>query len=168
MAEEKVPSPPVPPSVKDAPDREEAAFLKEHRKASFWSSVAFAVAGASFIGMLGALASRIVIASEESEPLFKKERTPLLMAGMAVFGTACIFASNWLESKKTLLEWRMGGSKVGRKISVAERQQSEPDSTLAATSEPPAAEQEALPGRADGKNWRQSVTESKKDWELAA
>lgn len=166
MAEQKLSDLHQPPSVKDAPDREEEAFLKEHRKASFWSSITFAVAGASFIGMLGAVATRIVTASEESEPLFKeKKRTPLLMAGMAAFGTACIFASNWLESKKTLLEWRMGGSKVGRKISNADRQaDAAPASPVASTT----PEQETVAARADGKSWQQSVSESKREWERTA
>lgn len=164
MAEQKLSDPHRPPSVKDAPDREEEAFLKEHRKASFWSSMSFALGSAWFIGMLSTLTLGIYNASEESKPLFKKERTPWLMAGMAVLGSACIFASNWLESKKTLLEWRMGGSKVSRKISAAEQQADEPASSPVAAS----TEQEVAIVRADGKNWQQTVSESKKKWELAA
>lgn len=167
MAERKVSDLQQSPSVKDAPDREETAFLKEHRKASFWSSMSFAFGSAWFIGMLSTLTLGIYNASEESKPLFKKERTPWLMAGMAALGSACIFASNWLESKKTLLEWRMGGSKVGRKISVVEQQSDE--AAVSPSVSASSAEQEVTAMRADGKNWQQAVAESqKKKWELTA
>lgn len=165
MAEQKLSDSRQPNLLQAAPDREEKIFLKEHSRASRWSSILFAVGSAWFIGMLGTLTQGIYNASEESKRLFQKARTPWLMAGMAAIGTACIFASNWLESKKTLLEWRMGGSKVGRKISNAEQQVDSPPASPVTSVIP---EQETVSARADGKSWQQSVSGSKKEWERTA
>lgn len=133
-------------------DAEEKAFLKAHRNASFWSSTSFGLASASYFGALSTITLKLFDAFEQSAKsgkpvkLFESRKTPLLLAGMVAFGSACMFVSNWLETKKTLLEWRMGGSKIGSKLERAAKEAA-PES--AASGLPLATP----PERADGRSW---------------
>lgn len=115
---------------------EELQFVKKHRNLSSASSALFALAGATFIGVLGKLTNDLLTAAQKSGKLMdhmpKDKRYWGIVAGLAAFGAVCMFLSNWLESKKTVLEWRLGGDKISRKM-----QNANPDIPVQRTSTPP-------------------------------
>lgn len=82
----------------------EEQFIKAHRKHSFFSSLYFAVAGASFIGVLGTITNKVVNAVEEGTKPFKNSKSPLIMGAMMVVGVAFTYLSNKRETEKVRLE----------------------------------------------------------------
>lgn len=111
----------------------EKEFMKQHSFYSAASSWLFAIAGATNIGVLGVVASRMLTAAEQNRPLFKSKdpniepvmgnkkynRMALMMVG---FGGVCMAVSNWLESKKVVTEWQLGAGKLQRKVTIAENE----------------------------------------------
>lgn len=115
---------------RDFYDKDEKKFLRQHRLAGAGSSFSFAAAGALLIGVAGTLVTNVFSyfnkiadnqlkreAGEKIKPweeakLFKGRKIPMVMAGFMAAGAGFMLVSNWLESKKTLLEWRMGGKKM--------------------------------------------------------
>lgn len=102
----------------------EAQFMRDHSLYSAASSWLFAIAGATNIGVLSVLASRILTAAEKGQPIlkstFSNKKYNLITLGMMAFGGACMAVSNWLESKKVVTEWQLGAGKLQRKAAVAE------------------------------------------------
>ena len=139
----------------------EKQFMRDHTMYSAMSSWLFAIAGATNIGVLCALSSKVLTAAEQGRPLFKSNdpkiipvmsnkkynRIALLMTAA---GAVCMAVSNWLESKKVVTEWQLGAGKLQRKMNIAEKEHAQvatadQDST-SETAEPPAT-----------KNWVASV-----------
>lgn len=81
----------------------EEQFIKAHRKHSFFSSLYFAVAGASFIGVLGTVANKLMQAMEDGTRPFKNSKSPLI-AGAMMVGVAFTYLSNKRETEKVRLE----------------------------------------------------------------
>lgn len=119
----------------------EKKFMRDHTMYSAISSWLFAIAGATNIGVLSVLSSKMLSAAEQGKPLFKsKPGTESVMGNkkfnriavvMTAFGAACMGVSNWLESKKVVTEWQLGAGKLQRKANIAEgdaKQASEKDS----------------------------------------
>lgn len=112
----------------------EKKFMRDHTMYSAISSWLFAIAGATNIGVLSVLASKMLSAAEQGKPLFKSkpgaesvmgnEKFNRIAAGMTAFGAVCMGFSNWLESKKVVTEWQLGAGKLQRKANIAEN---EPD-----------------------------------------
>jgi hypothetical protein len=133
----------------------EKQFMRDHTIYSAISSWLFAIAGATNIGVLCALSSKILTAAEQGRSIFrsndpaikpvmsnkKYNRIALAMAG---FGAVCMAVSNWLESKKVVTEWQLGAGKLQRKANIAEREREQVQENSAA--EAPAC-----------KNWVESV-----------
>lgn len=95
----------------------EREFKQKHQRLSLMSSAFFALAGATFIGVLGALSAKILGAAEQGNPLFKKEAgkpTPVFhnkkfmstAGAMAGIGGVFMYLSNKLETQKTMYEDR--------------------------------------------------------------
>ncbi|MCH2546123.1 MAG: hypothetical protein MK052_00730 [Alphaproteobacteria bacterium] len=82
----------------------EQQFIREHRKHSFFSSLYFAAAGATFIGVLGNLTHRLVQAVENDEKPFKSAKSPALMGGLMAAGVGFTYLSNKRETEKVRLE----------------------------------------------------------------
>lgn len=134
----------------------EKQFMWDHSLYSAISSWLFAIAGATNIGVLGVLSSKILTAAEQGRPLFKSADPSIIPVmgnkkfnnialGMTAFGGVCMAVSNWLESKKVVTEWQLGAGKLQRKAAIAdEKAQAAQDSTD--TAAPP------------HKNWVASVT----------
>lgn len=124
------------PQTSSAPVHEEAAtisekkFMRDHTTYSAISSWLFAIAGATNIGVLSVLSSKMLSAAEQGKPLFKsKPGTESVMGNkkfnriavaMTAFGAACMGVSNWLESKKVVTEWQLGAGKLQRKANIAD------------------------------------------------
>jgi len=102
----------------------EKQFLRDHSLYSAMSSWLFAIAGATNIGVLGVLSSKILMAAEQGKPLLKEmtsnKKYNRIALGMMAFGGACMAVSNWLESKKVVTEWQLGAGKLQRKVNIAE------------------------------------------------
>ena len=109
----------------------EKQFMRDHTIYSAASSWLFAIAGATNIGLLSVLASKILSAVEQGKPIFRSNdpKVPAALGnkvynrvalGMIAFGGACMTLSNWLESKKVVTEWQLGAGKLQRKANVAE------------------------------------------------
>lgn len=82
----------------------EEQFIKAHRKHSFFSSLYFAVAGASFIGVLGAMTHKVLQAVEDGTKPFKNSKSPVVMGAMMAVGVAFTYLSNKRETEKVRLE----------------------------------------------------------------
>ncbi len=124
-------------------DQDEQEFLRAHRRVSFLSSFSFAMAGATFLGVLTTLSNTLVKSFEEGESRpFKNPKTPILMGAMAAIGTGFMYLSNWMESKKEVLEWRLGGKKL-RKAHLADVKDQAEEAEVAA--QPPEAERTHVP-----------------------
>ena len=86
-------------------DREyDQQFFKAHRTISFKSSLYFAIASASFFGVLSNITGMLVRAVEEDQPVFKSKKTPLLIAGLMSMGSVFAFWSNTQQTKLQQLE----------------------------------------------------------------
>lgn len=126
------------PQTSSAPAHEEAAtisekkFMRDHTTYSAISSWLFAIAGATNIGVLSVLSSKILSAAEQGKPLFKSAKGTEAVMGnkqfnriavvMTAFGAACMGVSNYLESKKVVTEWQLGAGKLQRKANIAEKE----------------------------------------------
>ena len=110
---------------------DEMQFEKRHRLYSALSSWLFAIAGATNIGVLSVVAGGILSTVKEDKPLFKSDDPKIAPffgnkrynrwgIGMIAFGGVCMYFSNLLETKKTVLEWRLGGNKLARKMSQSQ------------------------------------------------
>lgn len=82
----------------------EEQFIKAHRKHSFFSSLYFAVAGASFIGVLGTFTNKVMQAVEDSTKPFKNSKSPIIMGAMMAVGVVFTYLSNKRETEKVRLE----------------------------------------------------------------
>lgn len=113
----------------------EKQFLRDHSLYSAISSWLFAISGATNIGVLSVVASKVLNASEKGIPLFKSNDPNIVPAlgnkkfnrialGMTAFGGVCMALSNWLESKKVVTEWQLGGRFL-RKANIAEKHNAE-------------------------------------------
>ncbi len=111
----------------------EKQFMRDHTFYSSISSWLFAIAGATNIGLLSVLASKILTAVEQGRPIFssKDPAVPAVMSNkkynrvalaMMAFGGVCMAVSNWLESKKVVTEWQLGAGKLQRKANIAEQE----------------------------------------------
>jgi hypothetical protein len=109
----------------------EKQFLRDHSIYSAMSSWLFAIAGATNIGVLSVVSSKLLTAAEQGRPLFKKNQAGVepvmgnkkynnIAIGMTAFGAVCMAISNWLESKKVVTEWQLGAGKLQRKAAIAE------------------------------------------------
>lgn len=140
----------------------EKQFMRDHSLYSAMSSWLFAIAGATNIGVLGVLSSKILTAAEQGRPLFKSNNpaTQAVMGNkkynriavlMMAFGGVCMAVSNWLESKKVVTEWQLGAGKLQRKVNIAEKEaaQTAPVNQIPATDAPAVSSQP--------KNWVASV-----------
>ncbi len=115
----------------------EKQFMRDHTMYSAISSWLFAIAGATNIGVLCALSSKVLSAAEQGKPVFKSNDPNIIpimsnkkynriAIGMTAFGAVCMAVSNWLESKKVVTEWQLGAGKLQRKANIAdERAQNE-------------------------------------------
>lgn len=141
----------------------EKQFLRDHTLYSAISSWLFAIAGATNIGVLCAVSSKILTAAEQGRPLFKSSDPKVLPVmnnkkynrialGMTAFGAVCMAVSNWLESKKVVTEWQLGAGKLQRKANIAEKEYTQ---MTAAVDQPPATDTPAA--TAQPKNWVESV-----------
>ena len=112
----------------------EKQFMRDHTMYSAASSWLFAIAGATNIGVLCAIASKVLTAAEKGQPLFRSKDPNIvpvmsnkkynrIAIVMTAFGGACMAVSNWLESKKVVTEWQLGAGKLQRKANIAEREQ---------------------------------------------
>ena len=111
----------------------EKQFMRDHTFYSAISSWLFAIAGATNIGVLCALSSKVLTAAEQGRPLFKSNDPAVvpvmsnkkynrIALGMTAFGAVCMLVSNWLESKKVVTEWQLGAGKLQRKMNIAEKE----------------------------------------------
>lgn len=82
----------------------EEQFIKAHRKHSFFSSLYFAVAGASFIGVLGTFTNKVMQAVEDGTKPFKSSKSPVVMGAMMAVGVGFTYLSNKRETEKVRLE----------------------------------------------------------------
>lgn len=138
----------------------EKAFKQKHQRLSTASSGLFALSGATFIGVLGALSTKILTAAEKGAPLLKKvEGQPnpvfankkfMATAGvMAGVGGIFMALSNKLETMKTVYEDR-------RLVHLLDK----------------AAESKAMPAPledpagAPSNKWQQAVADSRKEQSL--
>jgi hypothetical protein len=122
--------PQTPAAPAEAATISEKKFMRDHTTYSAISSWLFAIAGATNIGVLSVLSSKMLSAAEQGKPLFKsKPGTESVMGNkkfnriavaMTAFGAVCMGVSNWLESKKVVTEWQLGAGKLQRKANVAE------------------------------------------------
>lgn len=169
---------------------EELQFVKQHRNLSAASSGLFAAAGATFIGILGKLTSDFLGAAQKISDLHQKitdeKRLPTpkeqqslqmrnnlpkgklywgIVGGLAAFGAVCMFLSNWLESKKTVLEWQLGGNKISRKMQMAENKTA-PETASPPAQEPAPAIKEEPPAQ-ETTQWRDKREGEKKELAMA-
>src|SRR4051812_44991169 len=111
----------------------EKQFMRDHTLYSAISSWLFAIAGATNIGVLCALSSKVLTAAEQGRPLFKSHDPAIIPVmsnkkynrialGMTAFGGVCMCISNWLESKKVVTEWQLGAGKLQRKMNIVENE----------------------------------------------
>lgn len=110
----------------------EKKFMRDHTTYSAISSWLFAIAGATNIGVLSVLSSKMLAAAEQGKPLFKSKSGEESVMGnkkfnriavaMTAFGAACMGVSNWLESKKVVTEWQLGAGKLQRKANIADNE----------------------------------------------
>lgn len=111
----------------------EKQFMRDHTKYSAISSWLFAIAGATNIGVLCAISSKVLTAAEQGKPIFKSNdpavkpvmsnrRYNIIAGAMTAFGAVCMLVSNWLESKKVVTEWQLGAGKLQRKANIAEKE----------------------------------------------
>ena len=111
----------------------EKQFMRDHTMYSAMSSWLFAIAGATNIGVLCALSSKVLTAAEQGLPLFKSNDPAIkpvlsnkkynrIALSMTGFGAVCMLVSNWLESKKVVTEWQLGAGKLQRKMNIAEKE----------------------------------------------
>lgn len=111
----------------------EKQFMRDHTYYSAISSWLFAIAGATNIGVLCALSSKVLTAAEQGRPLFRSNDPNVkpvmgnktynrIALGMTAFGAVCMAISNWLESKKVVTEWQLGAGKLQRKANIAEKE----------------------------------------------
>lgn len=111
----------------------EKQFLRDHTYYSAISSWLFAIAGATNIGVLCALSSKVLTAAEQGRPIFRSDNPAVkpvmgnkkynnIALGMTAFGAVCMAVSNWLESKKVVTEWQLGAGKLQRKVNIAEKE----------------------------------------------
>lgn len=111
-------------SVHEQATMSEKQFMRDHSLYSAASSWLFAIAGATNIGVLSVVASKVLMAAEKNQPIMKStmgnRKYNLIALGMVAFGGACMAVSNWLESKKVVTEWQLGAGKLQRKAAVAE------------------------------------------------
>ena len=131
IVEQKLQTPP--PAPAECMVISEKQFLRDHTLYSAISSWLFAIAGATNIGVLCALSSKILTASEQGKPIFKSNDPAVkpvmgnkkynrIAIGMTAFGAVCMAVSNWLESKKVVTEWQLGAGKLQRKANIAENE----------------------------------------------
>ncbi len=124
----------------------EKQFMRDHTFYSAISSRLFAIAGATNIGVLCALSSKVLTAAEQGQPLFKSKDSAVksvlgnkkynrIALGMTGFGAVCMAFSNWLESKKVVTEWQLGAGKLQRKANIAEKELEQSAPASSATSE---------------------------------
>jgi hypothetical protein len=159
-------------------DKDEKKFMRQHWLAGAGSGLAFLATGATLIGLSQTAIAQVfkvreqnainelkradgeaIPKWEDNKSLFKDKKTPWIMAGMMGFGAVCMLVSNWLDSKKTLLEWRMGGKKLRTNM------QTEPAQGGRAAEEKPREEASAAQEQPEQK-W-QSRTAEKRDFDLA-
>lgn len=130
LVEQKLQTPPAPAECMMISEKQ---FMRDHTFYSAISSWLFAIAGATNIGVLCALSSKILTASEQGKPIFKSNDPAVkpvmgnkkynrIAIGMTVFGAVCMAVSNWLESKKVVTEWQLGAGKLQRKANIAEKE----------------------------------------------
>ncbi len=103
----------------------EQQFMRDHTMYSAISSWLFAIAGATNIGVLSVLSSKILSAAEQGKPLKEMLGNKVynrIALGMMAFGGLCMVVSNWLESKKVVTEWQLGAGKLQRKANIAEKE----------------------------------------------
>lgn len=147
----------------------EEKFVKEHRKHSFFSSLYFTIAGATFIGVLGTFVSNLMNVREtqavnlmrksagqtvepwEEARLFKDKSGPAMMGAMMAVGVLFTYLSNKRETEKVRLE----DMRLARRFNK--------DKALYH------AEGGEAPAQGEDTDWRQSVTRQRKqsDYELA-
>lgn len=161
---EQKPATQTPPATGECMIISEKQFMRDHTMYSAISSWLFAIAGATNIGILCALSSKVLTAAEQDKPLFKaKPGTEAVLGnkkynriaiGMTAFGAVCMGVSNWLESKKVVTEWQLGAGKLQRKANIAENElnhKASPNQIAAKDSGDAPAEQ------AQPKKWSDSV-----------
>lgn len=146
----------------------EKAFAKKHQRLSTLSSGFFALSGATFIGVLGALSTKILTAAEKGAPLLKSiegQPTPVFgnkkfmaTAGvMAGIGGIFMALSNKLETMKTVYEDR-------RLVHLLDKA-AEAKASPAEVAKPEEQVASALPAQeeAPAQKWQQSVAESRRE-----
>jgi hypothetical protein len=117
----------------------EKQFMRDHTIYSAISSWLFAIAGATNIGVLCALSSKILTAAEQGKPFkeaLSNKKYNRIALGMTGFGALCMAVSNWLESKKVVTEWQLGAGKLQRKANIAEREREQAEGNSAADMTP--------------------------------
>ncbi len=166
----------TPPDAPECMMISEKQFMRDHTLYSAVSSWLFALAGATNIGLLSVLASKVLTAVEQGKPIFKSNdpavepvmnnkkynRVALMMMG---FGGACMALSNWLESKKIVTEWQLGAGKLQRKMSAAEERTQKPLEDQAVDDVPIArtCDADTLAAASPSKNWSASVPRQSSD-----
>ncbi len=151
----------------------EKQFMRDHTRYSAISSWLFAIAGATNIGVLCAISSKVLTAAEQGKPLFKSKDPAVIPVmgnkkynrialGMTGFGAVCMAVSNWLESKKVVTEWQLGAGKLQRKANIAEKElaQMNGSTDANATANPTTAQILPMEARTPApklKNWTASV-----------
>lgn len=138
--------PQAPAAPAEAATISEKKFMRDHTTYSAISSWLFAIAGATNIGVLSVLSSKMLTAAEQGKPLFKsKPGTESVMGNkkfnriavaMTAFGAVCMGVSNWLESKKVVTEWQLGAGKLQRKANIAEDEQAQVTDDKASPNDP--------------------------------
>src|SRR5690606_28597257 len=88
-----------------------------------------------------------------------------IVGGLAAFGAVCMFLSNWLESKKTVLEWRLGGNKISRKMQMAENKTA-PETARQPAQEPASVTKEEQPAQ-ETTQWRDKREGEQKELTMA-
>ena len=142
--------PNMPPTDVETAPMSETEFLRRHTLYSATSSWLFAIAGATNIGVLCALSSKILTAAEQGKPIsevLSNKKYNRIGLAMIAFGGACMAVSNYLESMKVSLEWKLGANRLNRKIAGAERQSTQQPANQIDTADAPP----------QSKNWVDSV-----------
>lgn len=128
-----IPKAKTPSAPAEQSEISEQQFMRKHTWYSGISSWLFAIAGATNIGVLGMVSSKVLTAAEQNRPLFKSadpniepvmgnKKYNRIAIIMTAFGAACMAVSNWLESKKVVTEWQLGAGKLQRKANIAEKE----------------------------------------------
>ncbi|MDX1975623.1 MAG: hypothetical protein SFT92_08140 [Rickettsiales bacterium] len=166
LVEQQLQQSPVDPKQTEASEKQtmsEKQFMWDHSLYSAISSWLFAIAGATNIGVLGVLSSKVLSAAEQGKPIFKSNDPAVIPVfgnkkfnrialAMTAFGGVCMAISNWLESKKVVTEWQLGAGKLQRKVNGAEREQV---NTAPAGDSNASADMPAAPSKA--KSWVDAV-----------